>query len=156
MRMTVRSPLAWLAVVVGGVMANGNALAGPPGENGEEDIPPPMGSLVETYSGMVMSNANMPGEKTAGGVRFTSLDRFVAVQFEPGPAQYQGALIDFAGHEPDFLNTTMNWRWEVLSGPVPTAGDQAVACHGDGNIASAAARGCRERARERITDPRRF
>ena len=111
-------------------------LAGPV-VSAEEDLPPPMGSLIETYGGMVISQTQMPGIPTQGGVRFTSTDRYGAINFEPGFAMFNGQPIDFAGHEQAFLASQMHWQWQFATGPTPTPAPATVECSGDGAMAGA-------------------
>ena len=124
-------------LVLGAALAGGLLVGRIVSADEGEQLPPPMGSLIETYSGTVISQVVMPGIVTPGGVRFTSTDRYGSISFEPGPAIFKGQPIDFSGHEPAFIASQMHWQWEVASGPTPVVVARMVECSGDGAAAGA-------------------
>lgn len=126
-----RQGLVWAAALACGLLAGRIVSAE------EETLPAPVGSLIETYGGTIISQTQMPGIRTQGGVRFTSTDRYSSINFEPGPAIFNGAAIDFAGHEGAFLASQMQWQWEFATGPTPTPAPATVECSGDGAMAGA-------------------
>ena len=60
---------------------------------------------VETFTGSAVAHCTMPGSPSGGKVNFTSSATLQTLDFSPGSVFFNGAAVDFDGHEAAFLSS---------------------------------------------------